>query len=324
MRAFARPRIVVSRCLEFAACRYNGQRIPCPLIRRLEPFADFVPVCPEMEIGLGCPRNPVRVIEKKGRRRLVQQVEPRDVTGEMVVFCDSFLGSLADVDGFLLKGRSPSCGIKDVKIYPSLGRVAALGRGAGFFGGGVLARFGHLAVEDEGRLKNFRIREHFLTHVFLRARLRQVAAAGAMGALVQFHAENKLLMMACNQSATRQLGRIVANHEKKRFAEVLARYGEQVARVFPTLARTRSYINVLQHAMGYFSKGLSTAEKAFFLDLLDRLRARRIPLSVPLNVIRSWAVRFEEEYILRQTLLAPFPEELMEVADSGKGRPPAR
>jgi uncharacterized protein YbgA (DUF1722 family)/uncharacterized protein YbbK (DUF523 family) len=320
MAEFPRPRVVASRCLEFAACRYNGQRISCRFVRLLEPHVDFLPVCPEMEIGLGCPRNPVRVVEQAGRRRLVQQIEPRDVTGPVVAFCESHLASLADVDGFLLKSRSPSCGIKDVKIYPSLGKVASIGRGAGFFGGAVAERFGGLPIEDEGRLNDYRIREHFLTHLFFRTRLRLVAAGGAMGGLVDFHAANKLLILAHNQQALREMGRIVANHERRPFAEVVAEYAGTAGRVFGRLASARSCINVLQHAAGYFSRQLGGQEKRFFAGLLRRLLDRRVPLSVPLNVIHSWAVRFEQPYLLAQTLLEPFPEMLMDVTDSGKGR----
>ena len=316
-----KPRVVVSRCLGFAACRYNGQVLPCRTVQQLEPFVEFLPVCPEMEIGLGVPRNPVRVVVRDGRRRLVQQIAERDVTAHMTRFCDEYLGSLSEIDGFLLKSRSPSCGIKDVKQYARLGKVAPIGRGAGFFGGAVLERFAGLPVEDEGRLKNFQIREGFLTHLFLHARFGQVKRSGAMGALVGFHAENKFLLLAYNQQVMRRLGRIVANHEKKPFDQVVADYEAQLGGAFPRLPTRRSHVNVLEHALGFFSERITARERQFFLGLLRRLRAGRVPLSVPLNVIRSWSVRFQEEYLLGQSLLAPFPEELMDVTDSGKGRP---
>ena len=320
MKHFPRPAIVVSKCIEFDACRYNGAMIPSDVVKLLKGHVDFLPVCPEVEIGLGVPREPIRIVRDDGREILWQPATDRDLTGAMAEFAESFLSGLGKIDGFILKFRSPSCGIKEVKIYGGRGKGPASGKGAGFFGRAVLEKFGGLAVEDEGRLRNYGIREHFLTKVFTLARFRETRAARSMGALVSFQAENKLLFMAYNQRAMRAMGRVVANPGHRRVDEVLADYGTLLGEALARAPRRNSAINVLQHAMGYFSDELAPREKQFFLDSLRKYREMRVPLSVPVGIVSSWLARFDREYLSAQTFFRPYPEDLVEVTDSGKGR----
>ena len=151
-----RPNVVLSRCLELEPVRYDGQVIPYELVRELEPFVSFVPVCPELEIGLGVPRDPVRIVAVDGVAKLLQPDTGRDVTAEMREFSCDFLSDLGSVDGFILKNRSPSCGISDVKIYQGLDPSASSTRGSGLFAERVLEFCAGLAIEDEGRLRNYR------------------------------------------------------------------------------------------------------------------------------------------------------------------------
>ena len=294
--------------------------ISSELVQMLKPHADFQPVCPEVEIGLGIPRDPIRIVAIKGRSRLVQPATDRDVSEDMLEFAKTFLDSVSVVDGFILKDRSPSCGIYNVKVFPSKEKSAPLGKGAGFFGGVVLKRFKDLPIEDEGRLTNFRIREHFLTKLYTFTSFRDVKAKGKMRDLVQFHVENKHLLMAYNQKELRLMGRIVANLDKRALGDVLADYESHLHLAFAKAPRFTSNINVLMHGLGYFSKELSAREKSYFLDTLERYRIGKVPLSVPIGVLRSWIVRFENEYLGQQTFFEPYPVELMEITDSGKGR----
>lgn len=316
MRDFAKPVVVVSRCLEFDAVRYDGSRIRDDFVRALKAHVTFIPVCPEVEIGLGVPRQPVRIIEASGGRRLVQPATGLDFTEKMHTFAASFLDGLDAVDGFILKSRSPTSGIKDVKIYPGKDKKAPSGRGAGFFGGSVLERLGHIAVEDEGRLKNLRLREHFLTKLFTVAAFRELKGSAAPKDLVGFHARNKLLLMAYNQTRMRTLGRVVAAAGRGQLADAVAAYEEGLYAALARPARYTANINVLMHGLGHFSKQLSRAEKAFFLDELASYRAGRVPLSVPLNVLRGHVIRFGDEYLAGQTFFSPYPEELTTLADS--------
>jgi uncharacterized protein YbgA (DUF1722 family)/uncharacterized protein YbbK (DUF523 family) len=301
------------------ACRYNGQLVRAPAVLKLIPFVDLRPICPEVEIGLGVPRDPIRLVSLQGTDRLVQPTTSRDVTEDMRQFSDTFLGALGDVDGFVLKSRSPSCGIKDTKIYSGDGGNQPSARGPGMFGGAVLDRFPSAAIEDEGRLTNFRIRHHFLTKLFANAALRDVRDGGRFADLVQFHAEQKLTLMAHHQERMRQLGRIVANPKRRPFADVIAEYRETFAAALARPARSPSNINVLQHALGFFSDSLSAGEKRHFLDLLNEYRIGRAPVSAPLALLQSWIARFDEPYLRQQRYFEPYPRDLMDLRDSGRG-----
>jgi uncharacterized protein YbgA (DUF1722 family)/uncharacterized protein YbbK (DUF523 family) len=317
---FPRPRIILSKCIELEACRYNGVMIPSPVVKLMMPHVDFLPVCPEVEIGLGVPRHPIRVVRVGTDLRLVQPETGKDLTDAMRGFVGGFLDAVKDVDGFVLKFRSPSCGMKNVKVYSGPEKGAAASKGAGFFGGAVVRRFPGLAVEDEGRLTNFRIREHFLTKVFALAAFREVEAHGRMGDLVEFHTRNKLMLMGYSQRRLRLLGRLVANPERKPVKEVIGEYRAGLEAAMANAPRSTSCINVLMHAMGYFSKQLTHREKAFFLDSLQDFREERVPLSVPAGIMKSYVVRFEEPYLMNQTFFDPYPEEMVRITDSGKGR----
>jgi uncharacterized protein YbbK (DUF523 family) len=228
MREFIKPILVVSKCLGFAHCRYNGLIISDEFVESLSHYVEFKPVCAEVEIGLGIPRDPVRVVKVNENLQLIQPATGLNATNDMKNFTSSFLDSIGEVDGFILKSRSPSCGIKDVKIYPSAESNMVMERGSGFFGGAVLEKFPYLAVEDEGRLTNFRIREHFMTSIYTFACFRKVKSTNSMKALVQFHSENKLLLMAYNQKEMRELGKITANNDKKATNDVINDYEQHL------------------------------------------------------------------------------------------------
>ena len=321
MKDQARPRVAVSRCLEFDACRWNGLKISSGVVKLLKPYVDFVPVCPEVEIGLGVPRPPIRMVAGEDGPRLVQSDTGLDHTEKMLAFTEKFLSGLGEVDGFILKERSPSCGMKNVKLYPGPGKVQALGsKNAGLFGGAVLKQYPGVPIEDEGRLRNFTIREHFLTALFTLARFRAARDAGRMAGLVNFQARHKLILMAYDQEKLRELGRLIANPEKRPVREVADGYRELLLAALARPAKSGPVINVLTHALGYFKKGLLAAEKEFFLESLEQYRENRVPLGVPVAVVRSWIARFDQTYLKDQYFFDPYPEDLIEVADSGKGR----
>jgi uncharacterized protein YbgA (DUF1722 family)/uncharacterized protein YbbK (DUF523 family) len=315
---FPRPVVVMSQCLELEACRYNGQAIRAPFVLQLEPFVEFRPVCPEVEIGLGVPRDPIRLVTIDQRLQLIQPSTKRDLTNEMQSFSNQFLSSVGDVDGFLLKSRSPSCGIKDTKTHSGGETRSPMGKGPGLFGAAALARFPRAAIEDEGRLTNLQIRHHFLTKLFARGAFRDVKRKRAMAELVHFHTANKFILLAYHQAELRALGRIVANKEKKPLDDVLADYEEHLGLALVRPARRKAHINVLMHAMGYFSDRLSADEKAFFLDALEVYREGRESLTGPLAVIQSWITRFDEDYLAGQRYFAPYPRELRDLRDSGR------
>jgi uncharacterized protein YbgA (DUF1722 family)/uncharacterized protein YbbK (DUF523 family) len=305
-----KPRVVISRCIEFEACRYNGAMINSEFVLRLMPYVEFLPVCMEADMGLGVPRDPVRIVRMEGQDRLLQPSTGRDVTDLALRFTREHLANLRDVDGFLLKNRSPSCGIKDVRVYPpGEGKAVLTGRSSGIFAREVMAAFPLLAVEDEARLLNGRIADHFLTRIFTSARFRGCLSKGSSKALMDFHARHKLLLMGYNQAAMRRLGRITASKEP--IEERLLAYSAELQNALRRPPNCRSWNNVLMHAMGYFSEELDVKEKQHFLRSLEWYAQGKLPLSAPLLMVRSWALRHGEDYLLHQVLFEPYPEEFM-------------
>lgn len=323
-RVFPKPVLVISECLEFEPCRYNGARIQFDLVNALAPYVEYHPVCPEVQVGLGVPRDPVRIVADGEHSRLVQPSTGLDLTEDMQGFSARFLDGLDEVDGFILKSRSPSCGTGSVKVFAKADAGVVVRRGAGLFAAAVLERYGDLAVEDEGRLRNHRIREHFLTKLFAVARLRELGGKRRMADLVRFHAAYKFLLLAYSERGLRALGRVVANHRGERFDAVFAEYRAGFLRALGQTPRLTSMINVFQHISGFFRKELGRGEKAHFAALLDRYRKGRVPASAVALLLESWAIRFGSDYILDQALFAPFPEALASPADSGKGRAAGR
>ncbi len=315
-----KPRVFFSRCLGFDRCRYNGVTILDPIVQLLKPLVEAIHECPEMAIGLGVPRQPIRIIEQKGTRQLVQPETGLDCTAAMEGFTSTYLDNIGEVDGFILKYRSPSCGMNQVKIYNSSKPNAGHSKGAGFFGEAVLERFPGYPIEDEGRLSNFDIRHHFLTHLFCRARFRAARSKGMARDLIAFHAAHKLLLMAYHQEEMRALGRLVAHVKAEGLEQSWRTYEEGFARALRRAPRRNSAINVLQHGFGYVSDSLTSKERRFFLETLDQYRQKQIPLSVPTRLLRSWILRFDVAYLNEQVYFDPYPLELVEVLDSGKGR----
>jgi uncharacterized protein YbgA (DUF1722 family) len=230
----------------------------------------------------------------------------------MKKFIDEYLDKIDDIDGFILKNRSPSCGIKAVKVYQGLSNSRTKSR-AGFFGNTVLKRFPYLAIEDEGRLRNLKIREIFLTKLYILAGFRKIKESGSLNDLIKFHSNNKMLLMAYNQENMRKMGRIIGNHDNKPFDDLISKYQTIFQDGILDPPQDTANINVLMHAMGYFKNEISSGEKSFFLDSIEKYRNGIFPLFVCLNILKSWIIRFNNEYLGEQTFFEPYPEELIPI-----------
>jgi len=320
VRKITKPRVVVSKCIEFEPVRYNAQMMTSDLVSSLKPFVQFIPVCPEVGVGLGVPRETLRIVKTGGVLKLIQPATGLDLTERMNRFSRRFLDALPEVDGFILKSKSPSSAMKDAKIYPSTEKAAPMGKGPGFFGGVVVKRFGHLAVEDERRLLNSRIKVHFLTKLYTLADFRSVKNSGLINSLIDFQARNKLLVTAYSQKELHAMGRIVAQPKGKPFQETIEEYQRHLWKALRQPPRRGANENVLTKAAGYFSSKLSKSEKAFFLDAVAKYRAGKFPLSTPLNVLKAWVIRFNEEYLTQQSFFEPYPVALMETDATVKDR----
>jgi uncharacterized protein YbgA (DUF1722 family)/uncharacterized protein YbbK (DUF523 family) len=315
VREYPRPCIVISRCIEFDPCRYDGSKIPSPLVAHLKSFADCILVCPEVEIGLGIPRATVRIVRIDGTDHLIQPATGRDMTREMTGFAVRFLDNLPPVDGFILKGGSPTSGTSNIRVYPSAEKSMAIEKTAGFFAREVLKRFKQLPIEDELRLNNARIRDHFLTAIFTLAAFRKVEESRDRETLVQFHAANKFLLMASHQQLMRGMGRLVASRAKTELNELFVPYRQMLCAAIAQVPRYTNNINVLQHTLGYFSNRVTHEEKEYCIRLIDRYREGHATLAEPRDLLRSWVIRFQEPTLISQSFFAPYPFELAELPE---------
>ncbi|MBH0175376.1 DUF523 and DUF1722 domain-containing protein [Fictibacillus sp. 23RED33] len=319
MEAFARPRVVVSKCLEFEACRYNGDVIYNDVIKKLMDYVDFVPVCPEVEIGLGTPRETIRIVKKGEDHFLLQPSTQRDVTTEMRTFSDGYLAGIIDTDGFILKTRSPSCGLKEVKVYASTEKGPAIGHSSGLFGGRVAELYSHLAIEEEGRLNNFTIRDRFYTKLFTLAAFRNILPQG-LQAIKGFHQKNQFLFMAYSNPTLKVMNRILKKEQENGEERTIQLYAKAMNKLFNRTARSDSNRKVANEIFKRFQPHLSPKEIAFFEELLQKYANKKEPFSSVATILKSHAIRFEDSEILGQTFFAPYPEILLEISDSGKGR----
>lgn len=318
MSGYPRPNIVYSACLEFDQCRYDGNSIPYGFLRTLSEFANLYPVCPEVAIGLGTPRDPVRLVRSSNDIKLIQPSTDTDLTEDMKTFSSKFLVSLEGTDGFILKSRSPSCGLRDARLYKNSENNSSAGNTNGMFAQEVVERFPHLPVEHEGRLTNLAIREHFLTRIFSNAAVRKNAENLTMHNLIRFHSRNKLLLMAHNQKEMTRLGRLTSNNSKENIKSIYAKYRDIFTVALSKNPTRGRYINVIQHAAGYFSEKLTKSEKKFYQELIASYSEGRIPLSSLQTVLRSWIVKYENSYLEKQSFFEPFPPKLITSENSAK------
>lgn len=319
MKDFYKPTILVSKCLGFEACRYNGEMAKDEFVEKLKDYVKFITVCPEVGIGLTTPRDVIRIVKNGDGIKLIQPKTGNDYTDVMFEFSGEFLNHIDEVDGCILKSRSPSCGIKDVKIYNGSGKGVSSSKGKGIFGEAVIDRFIGTAIEDEGRLKDFDIREHFLTKIFIMREFREIKKINKIKDLINFHNKNKLLFTMYNKTQFKNLNKIILeNKEEKNLELFINEYEKYLNLVFAKNARYTSKISTLMECYKHFTEKLSDKEKDFTLDTLDKYKNGHISYNVPLYLTKSYAVRFDDKDMINQSLFNPYPEELVEMRDSGK------
>tara|TARA_X000001036_G_scaffold345639_1_gene325450 strand:- start:960 stop:1904 length:945 start_codon:yes stop_codon:yes gene_type:complete len=309
---FLKPKIVISKCLEFDACRFDGQMINSKYIKKLKKFIDFQTTCPEVEIGMGTPRKPIRIVENDGKKLLIQKDTGIDFSDKMNDFSREFLNNIDSIDGFILKATSPSCGIKNTKKYTK-SSPAPTGKTSGLFASNVSEIFPLIPKEDEKRLSNPFIREYFYTTIFTIADYRTVEN---LFTLHKYHAKHKYLFMSFNQVLLKKLGNIAANMDKKSFNIVMEEYFNCLLLLLSKKPRYPSNINSQMHVMGYFKKDITSSEKKHFLNMIELYRQRKVPISSVNSILSSWIHRFNNEYLMNQSFLQPFPIELIDSENS--------
>jgi uncharacterized protein YbgA (DUF1722 family)/uncharacterized protein YbbK (DUF523 family) len=309
----ARIRVGISACLLGQEVRFDGgHKRDRYITDTLGRFFEWVPVCPEVEMGLSTPRETLRLIGEAEAPRLVFGKSGEDRTEGMQAWARPKLEVLAkaDLSGYILKSDSPSCGMERVRVYRSTGVPTR--DGVGIFARALLERFPLLPVEEEGRLHDLPIRENFVERVFCHRRWRDLVEEGlTRGKLVAFHAAQKLLLMAHSPKHYQELGRLVAAAKQYSIKELEARYGEMFMAGLKVKATAKKHTNVLQHILGYLKKALEARDKAELLSVIGDYHQGLVPLVVPVTLLKHHLARIPVPYIQDQVYLTPHPKELM-------------
>jgi uncharacterized protein YbgA (DUF1722 family)/uncharacterized protein YbbK (DUF523 family) len=316
-----RVRIGISACLLGQEVRYNGgHKRDAFLTDTFGRYVEWVPVCPEVEIGLGTPRPAMRLVRIGEDTRLVTPETGADHTEAMRAWAARRVEELAGegLAGYVLKKDSPSCGMERVKLYPQAAEAAGettmpVKEGRGLFAEALLRRFPGLPVEEEGRLNDPPLRENFITRVFVRERwMREEERGWTRAALMRFHERHKFLLMARNQAGMRRLGRLLGDSPKSEAAAELARrYHDGLVEVLRRPPARRGHTNVLQHLAGFVSDGLDRGDRQELAESIDRYHAGLLPLIVPVTLLRHHVRRLGTGYLQDQVYLHPHPQELM-------------
>ncbi|MGL4875207.1 MAG: YbgA family protein [Clostridium sp.] len=322
MNNWIKPNIVISKCLNNNPCRYNGEAANSKLISKLSPFINLIEICPEEEIGLKTPRNPIRLVQSNGSICLLEPKTLKDHTLSMNEFSSKSCTILKEKNphGFIFKNKSPSCAVSDAPIYTNSSKEACiLKKSSGFYTNHINSYFTKLPIEDEGRLSNFSIRDQFFTRIFTLSHFYSLKNELKINLLIEFHTKNKFLFMSYNQTTTKQLGKILASYGTLDFKSIFSLYESNLLELLSKKPKYTSMINVFMHIYSHFSNMLRTNEKKYFFDLVDKYRLGLCPHSIIINTLKGYAIRFSDKYLLNQTLLNAYPDELVDFSDSGKG-----
>lgn len=313
-----KPNIIISKCLNFDKCRFNWDIVHDDFLLKLWEFVNFIPVCPEVAIWLSIPRLPLRLYKENEKNILLQPSTDLDLTEKMNNFSRIFLSSQKNIDWFVLKNRSPSCWINDVKLYDKKVSHTFARSWSWIFTQNIDSFFNNIPKEDEWRLKNFRLREEFLTKIFCLADFREIKETNSIKKLQDFQAKNKYLFMFYSPKIQKELWQIIAAYNKENFDEIIANFYFKLLELFSIKTNIWKMINALTHIFWYFKNSCSKEEKEFFLETLEVYREWRIPTSSVISMLKVWALRDNSEYILNQSILNPFPKKLIELSDSWK------
>lgn len=305
-------KIGISSCLLGNKVRYDGGHSHDRfLTQTLGLFAEYVPVCPEVECGMPVPREAVRLEGDVQNPRLVTRKTGIDKTDQMMAWIKGRIGELAgeNLCGFIFKSKSPSSGLYRIKVYGEDGSVRE--NGTGLFAKAFTEAFPRIPVEEAGRLNDPKLRENFIENIFSLQRWRQFLGQNkTLGGLVEFHTRNKLLILSHSRDIYRKMGRHVAHGKNEDISSLIDQYEELLLAALRLPTTLKKNINVLQHIMGYFKKNLTSDEKQELLSVFEQYRSGYVPLIVPLTLIKHYVRKYDQPWLKMQTYLNPHPFEL--------------
>ena len=306
-----KPKLIISKCLNSEKCRYNGQSYDDKVISLLRKYVDLETVCPETGIGLMVPRNPIRIEKYDDKYKLIEPSANIDYTSQMMEFAEEFLSNIDDVDGFILKSKSPSCGIRDVKVYPKNQKCSISKKGQGIFSSKVIEKYSTIPIEDEGRLRNYNIRDEFLTKIFVINSLKYE------NSILDFHNKNTLLLKSYSEEIYNELNNII-NKENLDENDINL-YKNKVYEILNNKRNKSKRLNLVKNIFKKYKIHLNKNEIDYFNNLLNLYEKEKTPFNSIMVALQIYAIRFDDKDLLNQTFFNPYPIELISISDSGKG-----
>ena len=302
----------ISACLLGENVRYDGgHKLDRFLTDTLGQYVEYVPICPEVECGLGVPREPMHLVGDPVSPRLMTIRTKRDMTDRMIQWAKKRVAELdrENLCGFIFKSDSPSSGMERVKVYNEKG--VPVKKGIGIFARIFMEYFPLLPVEDEGRLHDPLLRENFVERIFVLKRWREVLGQKeGRGNLVYFHTKHKLLILSHSPRHYQMMGKLVAKAKEISQKELFQQYQVLIMEALQLKTTPKKNTNVLMHMMGYFKEQLSADEKKELLEVIDHYRQEYIPLVVPITLIQHYVRKYNQPYLKEQVYLNPHPLEL--------------
>jgi uncharacterized protein YbgA (DUF1722 family)/uncharacterized protein YbbK (DUF523 family) len=306
-------RIGISACLLGEEVRFDGgHKRNAFLIEVLGPHVEWVQLCPEVEVGMSTPREPLRLVRDARGLRMITTRTAVDHTDSMIRWARGRVESLAreDLSGYVLKSKSPSCGMERVKVFNTKGVSTPVGRG--LFAEVLIERFPTLPVEEEGRLNDAALRENFIERVFAYRRLRDLfRSRWTIGGLVAFHTRHKMALLAHSTTGYQRLGRVVAQAASVPRQQLARDYEGQFMSLLAIVATAKRHANVLMHMAGHLKRAIDDGSKRELLESIDEYRRGLVPLIVPITLLRHHVRQHGISYLAGQSYLEPHPRELM-------------
>ena len=307
-------RIGVSSCLIGEKVRWNGDHKQDRYVREiLSRYFEYIPVCPEVEVGMGVPRETVALYGDPEKPSMISKKTQTDWTKPMEKYIKSRINTLSadDLCGYIFKSKSPSCGMGRVPLYSEFGSHKVK-HGPGMFANAFINSFPLVPTEEEGRLNDPRIRENFIVRVFSFKRFNLLLNEKfSLGQWVKFHTQHKFLLLAHSRKHYDDLGELVAHSKTIKPSELKKKYGELFMEALTSKSTPKKNTDVLLHMMGFLKKLLTKIEKEDILSTIEDYRSEILPLIVPVTLIRHQVKKHNIEYLHDQLYLNPHPKELM-------------
>jgi len=305
-------KIGISSCVLGENVRFDsGHKISKFVTKELSPYFEFVSVCPEVGMGMPVPRPTIRLMSNEERIALVETKDPtKDHTNAMLDYSKDKVAELSEAQlcGYIVCAKSPTCGMERVKVYKKNGSDNT---GVGLYTNELMQQMPWLPIEEDGRLNDPVLKENFITRVFtLHDFYQNVGNDITRGNIVAFHSRYKLTLMAHHPSSYRELGRLVANIKDYEIEHFYDLYRKGLMQAMSHRASRKNNTNVLMHIQGYFKRYLDKKEKAELRNVIDDYRVGVLPLLAPLTLIKHYLATHPDEYLEQQKFLEPHPQEL--------------